>query len=73
VTESVGLDSLGEVAGPHVPAAPNHALEPTAYSLRSYVAAASGGGSPRAFGVQSHTTNWPANMVEAEDVNIVWG
>jgi hypothetical protein len=45
---------LGEVRGggltslPH--SAPNIALEPTAYSVRSCLASASGGGSPRAFG-----------------------
>lgn len=33
-----------------VAAAPNHAVEPTANSLRSYVASAIGGGSPLALG-----------------------
>ena len=31
----------------------NQALEPTAYSVRSFLASASGGGSPLAFGIQT--------------------
>jgi len=46
-------------------------VEPTAYSFG--FAYAFGGGSPRALGIQSHKMNWPANMVEGEDVNIAWG
>jgi len=38
------MEGVGTLAGP------NHALEPTPNSLRSYVAAAIGRGSPRAFG-----------------------
>jgi hypothetical protein len=44
---------------------PNHALEPTAYSVRSFLAPASGGGSLLAFGSRRKEGTAVASLREA--------
>src|SRR5712691_2788879 len=47
---------------------PNHALEPTPYSLRSCLASASGRGSPRALGAASGKTEKERHMAIQQQV-----